>query len=425
MPAHGPDTKPTDRHAVDDFVRGIPKAELHLHIEGTLEPELMLALGARNGVQVPYADADEARAAYRFSDLRSFLNLYYRGMAVLRHERDFFELTEDYLHRVHADGARHVEVFAKYLDEKLSGHYPVNAHLRMLLDDIIADSRWDMTYLGMQIVIESLALSAFGDMARFRVSVFKAKGDFGLVLRQIPAKMLTMEQIGLPPSAKELLYKPRGLVLVTGPTGSGKTTTLASMINIINEERDEAHIVTIEDPIEYYHTHKKAIVTQREIGVDVPNFAEALRRVLRQDPDVVLVGEMRDLETIAAAITLAETGHLVFAELKPNSLQLPIFLFRWDHGNNVVDVDIFQNDKPCNDLWDTKGYTGHRAEKIDEGKREYSFLIEIPGRKIFEGAIRVGLSFGLSVEPASFIMTGGSADVKVNRAENKDIKSKK
>lgn len=121
----------------------------------------------------------------------------------------------------------------------------------------------------------------------------------------------------------------------------------------------------------------------------------------------------------------SKTGHLVFAELKPNSLQLPIFLFRWDHGNNVVDVDIFQNDKPCNDLWDTKGYTGHRAEKIDEGKREYSFLIEIPGRKIFEGAIRVGLSFGLSVEPASFIMTGGSADVKVNRAENKDIKSKK
>jgi twitching motility protein PilT len=156
---------------------------------------------------------------------------------------------------------------------------------------------------------------AFGDMARFRVSVFKAKGDFGIVLRQIPAKMLTMEQIGLPPSAKELLYKPRGLVLVTGPTGSGKTTTLASMINIINEERDEAHIVTIEDPIEYYHTHKKAIVTQREIGVDVPNFAEALRRVLRQDPDVVLVGEMRDLETIDAAITAAETGHLVFGTL--------------------------------------------------------------------------------------------------------------
>src|SRR5258707_3137179 len=101
----------------------------------------------------------------------------------------------------------------------------------------------------------------FGEMARFRVSVFKAKGDFGLVLRQIPSKLLTMEQIGLPPSAKELLYKPRGLVLVTGPTGSGKTTTLASMINIINEERDECHLITIKDPIEYYHRHKKALVT--------------------------------------------------------------------------------------------------------------------------------------------------------------------
>src|SRR5881628_3879051 len=156
---------------------------------------------------------------------------------------------------------------------------------------------------------------AFGDMARFRVSVFKEKGNFGIVLRQIPSKLLTMEQIGIPPSSKELLYKPRGLVLVTGPTGSGKTTTLASMINIINEERDEAHIVTIEDPIEYYHTHKKSIVTQREIHVDVPNFAEALRRALRQDPDVILVGEMRDLETIDAAITAAETGHLVFGTL--------------------------------------------------------------------------------------------------------------
>src|SRR5208337_2121020 len=156
---------------------------------------------------------------------------------------------------------------------------------------------------------------AFGDMARFRVSVFKAKGDFGIVLRQIPAKMLTMEQIGLPPSAKELLYKPRGLVLVTGPTGSGKTTTLASMINIINEERDDVHIITIEDPIEYYHKHKKAVVTQREVHIDVPSFAEALRRALRQDPDVILVGELRDLETMEAAITAAETGHLVFGTL--------------------------------------------------------------------------------------------------------------
>src|SRR6201990_2922460 len=156
---------------------------------------------------------------------------------------------------------------------------------------------------------------AFGELARFRVSVFKEKGNFAMVLRQIPSKLLTMEQIGLPPSVRDLLYKPRGLILVTGPTGSGKTTTLASMINIINEERDDAHLITIEDPIEYYHKHKKAVVTQREVNVDVPNFAEALRRALRQDPDVILVGEMRDLETMETAITAAETGHLVFSTL--------------------------------------------------------------------------------------------------------------
>ena len=155
---------------------------------------------------------------------------------------------------------------------------------------------------------------AFGDQARFRVSVFKERGQHGLVLRQIPSKLLTLDQIGLPPSIKELLFRPRGLILVTGPTGSGKTTTLASMINVINQELDH-HIITVEDPIEYYHTHKKSIITQREIGVDVPSFAEALKRGLRQDPDVILVGEMRDLPTMEAAITAAETGHLVFATL--------------------------------------------------------------------------------------------------------------
>jgi twitching motility protein PilT len=154
----------------------------------------------------------------------------------------------------------------------------------------------------------------FGDVARFRVSVFRQKGHVGIVLRQIPTKMLTLEEIGLPAQMKDLLFKPRGLILVTGPTGSGKTTTLASMLNIINQERD-CHIITAEDPIEYYHQHKKSVVTQREIGVDVPTFKEALRRALRQDPDVILVGEMRDLETMEAAITAAETGHLVFATL--------------------------------------------------------------------------------------------------------------
>jgi twitching motility protein PilT len=156
---------------------------------------------------------------------------------------------------------------------------------------------------------------AFGELARFRVAIFKERGNYGAVLRQIPTKLLTLEQIGLPPSVREMLYKPRGMVLVTGPTGSGKSTTLASMIDIINQEREEAHIVTVEDPIEFYHKHKKAIVTQREVHVDVPSFGEALRRVLRQDPDIILVGEMRDLETIEAAITAAETGHLVFGTL--------------------------------------------------------------------------------------------------------------
>ena len=154
----------------------------------------------------------------------------------------------------------------------------------------------------------------FGEVARFRVSVFKERGNVGVVLRQIPTKLLTLEQIGLPPQVKELLYRPRGLILVTGPTGSGKSTTLASMLNIINQDRD-CHIITIEDPIEYFHSHRKSIVTQREVGVDVPSFAEAIRRGLRQDPDVILVGEMRDLETMQAAITAAETGHLVFATL--------------------------------------------------------------------------------------------------------------
>jgi twitching motility protein PilT len=158
---------------------------------------------------------------------------------------------------------------------------------------------------------------AYLDKARFRVSVLKSKGNYGLVLRQIPNKMFGLREVGLPDRVKELLFRPRGLIVVTGPTGSGKSTTLASMINYINENR-EGHIITVEDPIEYFHNHKRCIVTQREIGVDVPNFAEAIRRALRQDPDVILVGEMRDLETIEAAISAAETGHLVFATLHTN-----------------------------------------------------------------------------------------------------------
>jgi twitching motility protein PilT len=140
------------------------------------------------------------------------------------------------------------------------------------------------------------------------------------LLRQIPNNMLTPQQLGLPDVCIKLVLRPRGLFLVTGPTGSGKSTTLASLVNYINENVDH-HIITIEDPIEFYHYHKKSTVNQREIGVDVPSFSEAIRRALRQDPDVILVGEMRDLETISAAISAAETGHMVFGTLHTNSAQ--------------------------------------------------------------------------------------------------------
>ena len=155
---------------------------------------------------------------------------------------------------------------------------------------------------------------SYEDGTRFRVSVFKERKNWGAVLRMIPSRLMTLEKLGLPDTVRELLFKPHGLVLVTGPTGSGKSTTLASMLDVINKERG-VHIITIEDPIEFYHTSQKSLVTQREVGADVPSFAEAIRRALRQDPDVILVGEMRDLETIAAAISAAETGHLVFGTL--------------------------------------------------------------------------------------------------------------
>jgi twitching motility protein PilT len=159
---------------------------------------------------------------------------------------------------------------------------------------------------------------AYGDKARFRVAIFRQKGNISLVLRLIPTKIMTFEEIGLPKICAALCRRPRGMFLVTGPTGSGKTTTLACMVNYINENLD-THIVTVEDPIEYYHNHKKSVINQRAVGVDVPSFSEALRRVLRQDPDVILVGELRDLETIEAAVRAAETGHLVFSTVHTTS----------------------------------------------------------------------------------------------------------
>ncbi len=159
---------------------------------------------------------------------------------------------------------------------------------------------------------------AFGDLGRFRVNAFHERGNMAAALRLIPNEILTIEQLQLPSIVNKFADYPRGLVLVTGPTGSGKSTTLAALVDKINSERS-AHIITIEDPIEFTHKSKKSVIVQREIHYDTYSFSAALRSSLRQDPDVVLLGEMRDLETIAAAITIAETGHLVFATLHTNS----------------------------------------------------------------------------------------------------------
>jgi len=160
----------------------------------------------------------------------------------------------------------------------------------------------------------------FQDKARFRVGVFRQKGDICVVLRLIPNRIRSFDELGLGAQIQELLFRPRGMILVTGPTGSGKTTTLATMVNHINMTR-KVHILTIEDPIEYRQKHGKSVVSQREIGVDVPSFTEALRRALREAPDVILVGEMRDLESTRLAITAAETGHLLLSTVHTQSAQ--------------------------------------------------------------------------------------------------------
>jgi twitching motility protein PilT len=166
-------------------------------------------------------------------------------------------------------------------------------------------------------------------LSRFRANIFNQRGAVGAVFRAIPYEIKSFDDLGLAPVVKDLCSKPRGLVLVTGPTGSGKSTTLAAMIDKINKERHE-HILTIEDPIEFLHNHKNCIVNQREVNADTKGFAEALRTALRQDPDVVLVGEMRDLETIESALRIAETGHLTFATLHTNSAVSTI--------NRIIDV---------------------------------------------------------------------------------------
>jgi twitching motility protein PilT len=167
------------------------------------------------------------------------------------------------------------------------------------------------------------------DGYRFRVAIVKQRGSIGMVLRRIPSQFLSFEILRMPEAIRALIVRPRGLLLVTGPTGSGKTTSLASMINFINDNYDR-HVITLEDPIEYFHKHKKCTVNQREIGTDVPDFKEGIRRALRMDPDVILVGEMRDLETIHAAIEAAETGHVVFGTLHTSGAASTV--------NRIIDV---------------------------------------------------------------------------------------
>jgi twitching motility protein PilT len=167
------------------------------------------------------------------------------------------------------------------------------------------------------------------NLARFRGNVFKQRGCVAMVIRMIPFNVRTFQELGLPPVIAKLAERPRGLILVTGPTGSGKSTTLAAIIDKINKER-KGHIITVEDPIEFIHRHQACIVNQREIGTDTKTFANALKYALREDPDVILVGEMRDLETVAAALTIAETGHLVLATLHTNSAAESI--------NRIIDV---------------------------------------------------------------------------------------
>lgn len=183
-----------------------------------------------------------------------------------------------------------------------------------LINSIVDDTQKEILTRDMEVDFSF----AFGDIARFRANAYHQKGTLGIALRLIPTKIRTIEELGLPKIVNNFTNFPRGLVLVTGPTGSGKSTTLAAMVDRINQDKS-LHIITVEDPIEFTHNHHKSVIAQREVHYDTRSFAAALRSVLREDPDVVLIGEMRDLETIAAAITIAETGHLVLATLHTNN----------------------------------------------------------------------------------------------------------
>jgi twitching motility protein PilT len=240
----------------------------------------------------------------------------------------------------------------------------------------------------------------FRQGVRLRVNAYRGQAGHGMVLRLLPSKMFTLEQLRLPPTIKDMLRRARGLILVTGPTGSGKSTTLASMINWINEN-EQGHIITIEDPIEYAHPHKNCLVTQREVGVDLPSFAEGLRSALRQDPDVILIGELRDLETIEAAITAAETGHLVLGTLHTSGATRTI--------DRIVDAFPDQSRAQIRDQLSTSltAVISQSLLQTNDGKRIAAYEIMVCNDGV-AAKIRDGKTFQLLTD----IETGGALGMR-------------
>jgi twitching motility protein PilT len=260
--------------------------------------------------------------------------------------------------------------------------------------------------------------------ARFRVNAYFQRSAVGAAFRLIPFDVVPLESLGLPPVVAEFAKKPRGLVLVTGPTGSGKSTTLASLVDVINQEREE-HIMTIEDPIEFLHQHKKCIVNQRELGSDATSFADALKAALRQDPDVILVGEMRDLETIGTAITAAETGHLVFATLHtqdtPQTIDRIIDVFPSEQQGQVrAQLSVALQGIMTQTLLPTADGSGRcvAAEVLVPTPAVRNLIREAKSHQIYS-VLQTGASHGMQTMDASFVQLVRAGKITRQLAESR------